>query len=110
MDLRVGDIVFGATEHQKYEVAQLIDSGGFGTVYEIRDHNGNAFALKTILTALLDDTKLSALQNESRLATEIVHPKCDTSIPFSRWKAVSKPASLHDYGICRWWNSQRPNS
>ena len=74
MDLRVGDIVFGATEHERYEVARLIDSGGFGTVYEIRDHNGNALALKTILTALLDDTKLSALQNESKLATEIVHP------------------------------------
>lgn len=74
MDLRVGDIVFGATEQVEYTIVRLIDSGGFGTVYEVRDQNGNRFALKTILTALLDDTKLRALQNESQLATEIVHP------------------------------------
>jgi serine/threonine protein kinase len=60
MDLRVADTVFGATEQDKYTIVRLIDSGGFGTVYEISDRNDNRFALKTILTALLDDTKLRA--------------------------------------------------
>jgi eukaryotic-like serine/threonine-protein kinase len=74
MDLRIGDLVFGKTEQDRYTVVRLIDSGGFGTVYEIRDESGNSLALKTILTGLLDNTKLKALQNESRVATQIVHP------------------------------------
>lgn len=74
MDLRIGNVVFGKTEHDEYTVVRLIDSGGFGTVYEISDESGNSLALKTILTGLLDNTRLKALQNESRLATEIVHP------------------------------------
>jgi len=80
-------------------MGRLIDSGGFGTVYEIRDHHGNAFALKTILTALLDDTKLKALQNESKLATQIVHPNVTRVFHFHDGKQYPspKPASLHDY-------------
>jgi len=74
MDLRIRDVVFGQTEHDKYTIVRLIDSGGFGTVYEISDDSGNSLALKTILTGSLDNTKLKALQNESQLATEIVHP------------------------------------
>lgn len=74
MDLRVGDTVFGKTQDERYVVVRLIASGGFGTVYEVRNAEGGALALKTILTALLTDTKLKALQNEAHLATEIVHP------------------------------------
>src|SRR6266403_311876 len=115
MDLRVGDNVFGATEQDKYTVVRLIDSGGFGTVYEIKDQNGNRLALKTILTALLDDTKLRALQNESQLATEIVHSNVTRVFYFhdGRQHAGLPPYMIMEYadgGTLKDWLAERKNA
>jgi serine/threonine protein kinase len=71
MDLRPGDIVYGETEDERYEVIRMLGSGAFGIVYEVQSNEGQRFALKTIVTALLDDTTLQILKNEGRLATEI---------------------------------------
>jgi serine/threonine protein kinase len=73
MDLRPGDAVFGRSRDESYEILRLIGSGGFGVVYEVRDKEDNRFALKTIVTAGLDETGLDALLNEGQAATMIRH-------------------------------------
>jgi len=73
MDLRPGDQVFGSSKDKKYKVARLIGTGAFGIVYEVSNTSGNSFALKTIITAWLNDEMLNALVNEGRLATQIKH-------------------------------------
>ena len=61
MDLRPGDIVFGATQAESYEIIQPVGNGSFGVVYEIQSQAGESFALKTISTAFLDIQELEAL-------------------------------------------------
>src|SRR3981081_1673289 len=73
MDLRPGDVVFGKTNKDEYEITRLIDGGGFGIVYEVRNKDGGILALKTITTGLLNETGVEALANEGHLATEIEH-------------------------------------
>lgn len=74
MDLRPGDIVYGGDESEKYEIAEFIQSGGFGFVYKIRKSGTNEFfALKTIPTGSLDEQNLRALVNEGTLAPSIRH-------------------------------------
>jgi eukaryotic-like serine/threonine-protein kinase len=73
LDLRPGDVVFGPTQADQYEIIRPIGSGSFGIVYEVHDENKTRFALKTIITAWVNDTVLQALANEGRLATEVNH-------------------------------------
>jgi eukaryotic-like serine/threonine-protein kinase len=73
MDIRPGDEVFGQSSDESYEVLQLIGNGGFGLVYELRDQEDKRYALKTIVTAELDEVELRALINEGRAATTIRH-------------------------------------
>jgi eukaryotic-like serine/threonine-protein kinase len=72
MDIIPGDMVYGHTEKECFQVIQPIGNGAFGIVYEVRDANsGNRFALKTIVTAMLDSRGLEALINEGNLASGI---------------------------------------
>ena len=73
LDLRQGDIVFGNTDDTKYEITRFIGNGQFGIVYEASDDLGRKFAVKTVLTAGLDDQAISVLVNEGKLATQIKH-------------------------------------
>lgn len=73
MDLRPGDVVFGPTQADQYEIIRPIGSGSFGIVYEVHDETKTRFALKTISTAWLNDAVLQALTNEGQLATEVNH-------------------------------------
>ncbi len=73
MDLRPGNVVFGDSEAETYEIIEMIGSGGFGAVYKVKAQNGDIFALKTILTANLSDEGLQALINEGQLSTEVQH-------------------------------------
>ena len=74
MDLRVGDIIFGAAREQTYKIISPCGQGSFGVVFKIQDAESNQFALKTIATGLLDEATLAALQNEGNLSTQIMHP------------------------------------
>jgi len=73
MDIRPGNEIFGATRTETYTVMELVGSGAFGLVYKVRDQCGGLFALKTIETAHIDETRLRALQNEVQLAMRIQH-------------------------------------
>lgn len=73
MDIRPGDLVFGATKEDTYEVIRPIGNGSFGIVYEVRSKQGEIFALKTIITAWVSDDNYQALINEGKLATKIRH-------------------------------------
>jgi eukaryotic-like serine/threonine-protein kinase len=73
MDIRPGQKVFGATPEVVYEVLDFIGHGAFGLVYRLQDSSGQVFALKTISTAMLDDSNLRSLMNEGHLAVKIRH-------------------------------------
>jgi serine/threonine protein kinase len=74
MDINPGDMVYGQTEEECYQVIQPIGNGAFGIVYEVREvKTSNPYALKTIITAMLDSGNLKALTNEGNLTTSIVH-------------------------------------
>jgi eukaryotic-like serine/threonine-protein kinase len=73
MDLRPGDTIFGRSRDESYEILRLIGSGNFGVVYEVRDKEDKRFALKTIITAGLNQTRLNMLLNEGQAATMIRH-------------------------------------
>src|SRR2546427_3085295 len=99
MDLRSGDVVFGQNTNEKYEIIRVIDGGGFGIVYEAKDEDGESIALKTITTALLNDTGLEALTNEGHLATQVRHENVLRVIYFHDGQQYSS-ASLHVNGVC----------
>ena len=73
LDLRPGDIIFGQSTNEKYEIARFIGNGQFGIVYEVNDEFGSRFAVKTVITAGLDDQAISVLINDGRLAMQIHH-------------------------------------
>ncbi|GAG90842.1 unnamed protein product, partial [marine sediment metagenome] len=64
MDLRPGDKVFGSISTDEYTILRLIGSGAFGIVYEVEGPSCEHFALKTIITGLLNKTNLKVLINE----------------------------------------------
>lgn len=70
MDIRPGDIIYG-TDNLEYSVVDIIGNGNFGIVYEIHDKDGNMYALKTLITALLDSHSLKALINEGKRAVGV---------------------------------------
>lgn len=74
MDIRPGDFIFGPEENNNYKVLQPIGNGNFGIVYEVEGPSKEHFALKTIITAWLDQDNLKALINEGQLALGINHP------------------------------------
>jgi len=75
LDLRPGSLIFGSDQSDSYRIEEFINSGGFGLVYKIcRTSDAGIFALKTIITASLDDSQVAALVNEGNLATKIDHP------------------------------------
>lgn len=75
MDIRLGDIVYGESDVEKYKVIEFIGSGAFGQVFKLARLSDNQFfALKTISTTNLDNTALNALINEGKLAADIKHP------------------------------------
>jgi len=43
MDLRTGDIVFGHTQDDQYEIIRPLGNGAFGVVYEVHDTEGKNF-------------------------------------------------------------------
>ncbi|MCQ3930202.1 MAG: hypothetical protein DPW16_07055 [Chloroflexi bacterium] len=75
-NLRLGTVIYGQTEKDKYEVVREIGSGSFGRVYEVKDRSNNrSFALKSLEnTSFLDLTERRALLNEGQLALGIDHP------------------------------------
>jgi len=75
LDLRVGDVVFGADQSHRYTVEEFIGHGGFGLIYRIRNTSDDSvYALKTIITASLNSSQLQSLVNEGNLATKVIHP------------------------------------
>lgn len=74
MDLRPGDKVFGPISTDEYTILRLLGSGAFGIVYEVEGPSGENFALKTIITSLLNNTNLKVLINEGRRSVGIEHP------------------------------------
>jgi len=73
MDLRPGTIVYGLTNDDQYEIIRPIGNGAFGVVYEVRNKEGLIFALKTIITAWVNNDGLQMLLNEGKLTTEVRH-------------------------------------
>jgi serine/threonine protein kinase len=73
MDIKTGDIIFGNTEEERYEIITPIGSGSFGIVYEAQDKNGRKYAVKTVKTTFLDKDSLRSLNNEGNLAIDIRH-------------------------------------
>lgn len=74
MDIRIGDKIFGPSGKDEYKILNFLGNGAFGIVYEVEGKLGEHYALKTISTALLDETYLDALINEGKSAMEIEHP------------------------------------
>jgi serine/threonine protein kinase len=72
-DLRANDRVYGQSEDEEYLITRPIGNGAFGIVYEVRDRENSTYALKTILTAFLNEHAVDVLMNEGSLATKIQH-------------------------------------
>lgn len=74
MILTEGDIVFGETAEDEFEIIRFVGSGAFGDVYKIaRKSNQEVFALKTIRSEMLDPDATKALRNEGALAKNVLH-------------------------------------
>lgn len=73
-DLTIGDRVYGLSDQDVYEIVKHIGGGAFGTVFEVRNEQGEQFALKTISTAGLDDENFRALINEGSKTPQVQHP------------------------------------
>ena len=73
MDIRIGDVIPGATENDRYTIKDVLGSGAFGVVFRAEAVDGNSVAIKTISTAALDDTALRALINEGKHIIQVCH-------------------------------------
>lgn len=73
MDIRPGTVLDGP-DGEPITIEEVVGSGGFGQVFSARAQDGTRVAVKTILTASLDDHELSVFQNEAKHAIGIVHP------------------------------------
>jgi serine/threonine protein kinase len=73
MDIRPGTILEGP-DHKTITIESLLGRGGLGQVFKGRLSDATQVAVKTVLTALLDDDELKALQNEAQHAIGINHP------------------------------------
>ncbi len=72
MDVRIGDLIPGID--LSYTITEVLGGGAFGLVYKGTASTGELAAIKTIRTALLDDTGLHALVNEGRNLSRVRHP------------------------------------
>jgi hypothetical protein len=73
MDIRPGEVLEGP-QGKSVIVVSLLGRGGFGQVFEGRLTDATAVAIKTVLTAPLDEEELRVLQNEAKHAVGIDHP------------------------------------
>ena len=73
MDIRSGTALEGPNG-QLITIESLIGRGGFGQVFAGRLADDTRVAVKTVLTAALDEAELRTFQNEARLAVGITHP------------------------------------
>jgi serine/threonine protein kinase len=73
-DFKIGDRVYGSPDQGVYEIVRHIGGGAFGTVFELRNEQGEPFALKTISTTGLNEIKFRALINEGNTAIQVRHP------------------------------------
>ncbi len=72
MDIRPDGIVYGSNG-EELRVISFLDNGSFGQVFKIATANGDEYALKTIITASLNNDQLAALINEAKLSVTIDH-------------------------------------
>jgi serine/threonine protein kinase len=74
MNINPGDLIYGQTKNEGFQVIGTLGNGSFGIVYEVRDINtGNRYALKTINTYMLNPNDIKVLINEGNLASLIEH-------------------------------------
>lgn len=60
------EILFQTTFNQ-YQAVNIIGEGGSGRVYEVRDDDGNKFALKSLSPEKITNEKKKRFKNESVL-------------------------------------------
>jgi hypothetical protein len=65
--------VIEGPDGESIRVEAIVGRGGFGQVFAGRLPDGTRVAVKTLLTAYLDDHELKAFQNEAQLAVGISH-------------------------------------
>jgi serine/threonine protein kinase len=73
VDIRAGAVLDGP-DSKTITIEALLGRGGFGQVFVGQMSDSIKVAVKTVLTALLNDSELATLQNEAKLAIKVVHP------------------------------------
>ncbi|HEX6533725.1 MAG TPA: protein kinase [Gemmatimonadaceae bacterium] len=87
-----GDLATGQLFAERFEIVEIIGSGGMGTVYRARDRElGEDIALKVIRPTLLegDSTLRERFKSEIRLARRISHENVVRTHDLGEWGGVS---------------------
>jgi len=96
-DLTAGQLFAG-----RFEIVEVIGSGGMGTVYRAHDRElGEEIAIKVIRPQLLaaDDTLRERFKSEIRLARRISHENVVRTHDLGEWGGVSFVTMEHVQGI-----------
>ncbi|HEU4640971.1 MAG TPA: protein kinase, partial [Gemmatimonadaceae bacterium] len=87
-----GDLPTGELFAERFEILEVVGSGGMGTVYRARDRElGEDIAIKVIRPRLLaaDDTLGERFTTEIRLARRISHENVVRTHDLGEWEGVS---------------------
>ena len=78
------DPLLGKTINEKYEILELVGSGGFGSVYRARHLGlGKIVALKVLRSEHLENEQIAKrFQNEARVTSHISHPHVVTAFDY----------------------------
>lgn len=69
-----------------YEIMRLLQSGGFGSVYESRDlRTDHLVALKVLLDDNTSESGIKRFEHEARVLTELEHPNIVRLLEFGRF-------------------------
>jgi eukaryotic-like serine/threonine-protein kinase len=90
MDIRSGSVLAGP-DGRTITIEKLIGRGGLGQVFSGVMDDSRVVAVKTVLTAVLNDDELLSLQNEAKHAAGIDHPNVVRVLHVSDGHASAEP-------------------